>query len=79
MIRSFIFFIIKTRLDVIFATIVISFFLKKFTYQYITIVKIIFKYFKNFRKQKIIYNRNNKKTLKIQCYFDSNCANNKIS
>lgn len=55
MTRLLIFFIVKTRLDIAFATSVISHFAKNLSWQYTKAVKIIMQYFKTMRILGITY------------------------
>ena len=59
MTKFLMFSIIETRLNIIFFTAVVSYFLKNLLFQYIKVVKIILKYLKGSKQQKII-NRSKK-------------------
>lgn len=67
------FFIIETRLDIVFATFVISWFAKNPSCQHIEVVKTIIKYLKTIRLVKITYGKKKKggKNLIIKRYSDS--------
>lgn len=67
MIGSPIFLIVKTKLDIIFATSLVSHFIKNLNHQYTKVTKTIFKYLKRLKDRRIIYKIS---TLNIKKYFD---------
>lgn len=71
------FFIIKTRPDIIFLILVISRFAKNLSRQYNKAVKTIFQFLKGSKNRDITYKEQNK--LFFKKYSDSNWANNKES
>lgn len=79
MTRSLIFLIVETRPNITFTTLFMAHFSKNFSYQFTKTVKIILKYLKDSREQRITYSRTDKEALKIQDYSDFNWANNKES
>lgn len=56
MIKLLIFLMIKMKLDIIFAILVVSYYVKNLNYFFAKIVKTILKYLKKAKKQAIIYN-----------------------
>lgn len=66
MIGSIIFFIIKIKPDIVFAIFFISQFAKNLNYQYIKIIKIIFKYLKGLKHWGITYKKNEKLLFKLR-------------
>lgn len=72
MTRSLIFLMVKMRSNIVFTIISIICFSKKNFYQYIKAIQTIFKYFKVCWDWEINYSRTDKKTIKIQSFFDFN-------
>lgn len=48
-----IFFMIKTRLNIIFTTLLVNYLIKNLNYLYIKVVKTILKYLKGFKKNNL--------------------------
>lgn len=63
MTKSLMFSIVKTRTNIIFFIAIANYFLKNLLFQYAKVVKIILKYLKRSKQQKII--NESKKELKI--------------
>lgn len=65
---SIIFSIVKTRPNIIFATLINNCFAKKFLYQHSKAIKTIFSQIKTIKKIRIIYNKKQKRDLIIKNY-----------
>lgn len=69
MIGSIIFSMVETRLDIAYATLLISHFTKNLSYQHTEVVKTILKYLKWSKNRGIAYDGEEK--LKIESWLDS--------
>lgn len=68
---------VEIKTDIIFVTLLVSYFAKNRNYQHVKTVKIIFKYLKDSKCQKICYKK--KEKLKIDNYLDLDQADDQKS
>lgn len=77
MTRSIIFFMVETRLEIAYVTLLVSRFVKNSSHQHTKTVKIILKYLKRSMNRRITYGGEVK--LNFEGYSDSNWARYKES
>lgn len=79
MTSSIIFLMVETRLDIAYATLVVSRFAKNLSYYHSKAVKTIFCYFKAIKDVGIIYRREQGEDLIIKRYLNSDWARDHVT